>query len=471
MKKKIIIFWLLAAVVLALAACEIKIHKGVEKHYLTKPAVYPYDIFRRARMKEKSPQLLVGSAVVDLTPKNSTSTWVAGYAPNKRSTGIHSPITGRIIYIDDGEHALTYVSFDFVGLMNQDIALMQELVSKDFKDEIIMSSAHNHAGPDVMGIWGRAIFYMLPVENGRDPGYMLRVYQSVQKGILDAQSKAVPATLSAASIKGPQGFCDNWRLPGYWDDTATGLMASDLNGRPIATWVNWACHVEFLGDANAMISSDYPGFFYKRIEQRGGGAGLFSNGAIGGIVVPIIGFEKESMPVHLRVKAAESLGYELADLMMDALAKNGETISNPKIWHKKAVFDLPVDNWKFQRFVLQGTMERPTYNHSGSASPYLRTEAHALTIGDLAISTVPGEIFPVIGFGIKEKLMNAKHKMVIGLANDELGYIMLPSQFEMDVYDYEQSVSLGANTSPILWKALAELWGKPNEELPKATDK
>jgi hypothetical protein len=45
----------------------------------------------------------------------------------------------------------------------------------------------------------------------------------------------------------------------------------------------------------------------------------------------------------------------------------------------------------------------------------------------------------------------------LGVAEDELGYIMQESDFGLELYKYEQSMSVGPKTWPILIKALAKL--------------
>ena len=80
-----------------------------------------YDRWKEKRRAENSPQLVVGSAVVDLTPKRGRGYYIAGYAPNKRSNGVITPVTARVFFIDDGKTSLALVGTDFIGLMNDRI--------------------------------------------------------------------------------------------------------------------------------------------------------------------------------------------------------------------------------------------------------------------------------------------------------------------------------------------------------------
>jgi len=428
--------------------------------------VSAYDNFRDLRKAEKHPGLIVGAAVVDLTPVRETGVWVAGYMPNKRSTGIHTPITGRVLYLDNGQNAVAIVSLDYVGLMRTDIDAVRARLTRKYGTEVVMMSIHNHAGPDVMGMWGRAIFYMIPVENGRDEGYMQRAHRSLAEGILQAQRTAVPAQLTVATAEGPAGYCDNWHRPGVWDSDVTALMAQDMKGAPISTLINWNCHAEFLGAANSEISADFPYYVYERVEQSGGGVAVYTNGALGGLVTAIIDFERKNLPVPFRKKVAKSAGYAVADAAMDALVSKGERITSTELNHHFGEVDIAVNNWRFLRIVTEGIFHRPVYTHNNDGKTYLRTELHAINIGPLAMGTVPGEFFPSLGFGMKRQLMGAKHNMLFGLGGDELGYIMLPQEFDDELYNYEITVSMGRETGVVLWKSLSKLWGKPGLSLP-----
>ena len=79
---------------------------------------------------------------------------------------------------------------------------------------------------------------------------------------------------------------------------------------------------------------------------------------------------------------------------------------------------------------------------------------------------MPGEIFPSLGFGIKDTLMKGQIGMVLGLANDELGYIMLPGEWPLDLYSYEITMSLGPQTGRLLWESAARLWNQAGADLP-----
>jgi len=112
-----------------------------------------------------------------------------------------------------------------------------------------------------------------------------------------------------------------------------------------------------------------------------------------------------------------------------------------------------------------------------------RTEIAAFTVGPASFISVPGEIYPeIVNEGVEapegqdyqmdlveisplHDLMPGKYKFVIGLSNDEIGYILPKSQWDeeapytysRDNAPYGEENSLGSETASILYKEFAEI--------------
>ena len=67
----------------------------------------------------------------------------------------------------------------------------------------------------------------------------------------------------------------------------------------------------------------------------------------------------------------------------------------------------------------------------------------------MQLITIPGEAYPKIGMAIKRG-MCAKYKFVIGLANDELGYLLYPEDFLNDLYSYEITAGMSPHWGGVL---------------------
>ena len=100
-------------------------------------------------------------------------------------------------------------------------------------------------------------------------------------------------------------------------------------------------------------------------------------------------------------------------------------------------------------------------NHAGSVT----TEANLLEIGTAWFLGVPGELLPKLGLTFKREMRQAGAEIaaMVGLTNDELGYILPQEDFvyPQDPFDpgehYKETMSIGPEAGPRLRAALHEL--------------
>jgi len=132
------------------------------------------------------------------------------------------------------------------------------------------------------------------------------------------------------------------------------------------------------------------------------------------------------------------------------------TIRNGGISIRAQTFTIPLDNQFYKLAVALGVLDR---GYTGWNQ--MRTEVAYLQIGDaLSLLCVPGEIYPeIIDGGIESpqgqdfaigpqeipplrSLMKGRQRIILGLANDEIGYIIPKSQWDVDepyTYDYKDA--------------------------------
>ncbi len=98
----------------------------------------------------------------------------------------------------------------------------------------------------------------------------------------------------------------------------------------------------------------------------------------------------------------------------------------------------------------------------------LLTEASLLWLGDVVLCAVPGELLPKLGLQYRQMMKEAGGRItaVIGLANDELGYILpaedftSPENYLEPGSSYEESMSVSATAGPALTSVLQKLLEK-----------
>lgn len=361
--------------------------------------------------------------------------WLAGYSRDSVSAGVHDDIWARAIAIDDGERTFILATADLIGLLQPDVdAIRDSLVADGFdRDYVVVASTHNHSGPDVIGLWN--------VDRGKS-GVDFDYLENTRRGIVAAARQAAanlaPARMTVSRNE-VRGISKNHRDPDVLDYEVVTVLAVDGEGNGIATLVNFACHPEVLNKHNRLVTSDMAHYFYERMEAKAGGVALWVNGALGGMVSPLVS--------ERTFAEAERCGFALADSAVsgfrDARPVTGEVRSI-----RKRV-DLPLENPAFTALSQAGVIHR-------AIGDTVMTEVGVVRIGAVTAVTVPGELLPKPGFALKEAI-GAPHGMVWGLVNDELGYLIASEDWQPN--EYEESMSVGREAADIVVREIVGLLG------------
>src|SRR5262249_24604739 len=110
--------------------------------------------------------LRVGFGEADVTPDPGKSdVWLAGFGKTRKATRLHDPLAARAVVLAHEKMKIALVCVDVVGLFH-DVAQRVRKQLPEFT-HVLVSSTHNHEGPDTMGLWGPHLF-----ASGVDPAYM-----------------------------------------------------------------------------------------------------------------------------------------------------------------------------------------------------------------------------------------------------------------------------------------------------------
>lgn len=243
------------------------------------------------------------------------------------------------------------------------------------------------------------------------------------------------------------------------------MQAVDADtGKVIGTLIQWSNHPETLGGDNREITADYCGVLCKRLEAHFGGVAVYVNGAIGGMISPLDLTEPLIDPKSGEKVPRKSwdemrvIGERAAAIAIDALSR-AETVTDAEIkLHVKQIF-IPLLNDRFRPLVTLGVLKRGVYTNgkpdhrigkvkvkelgevTGVLGEDLLTEVSVIEIANAQFVTIPGEIYPELVNGgyvrypgadfpnapfepVIRQHMTAKYKFIIGLGNDEIGYII-----------------------------------------------
>ncbi|MBS3749086.1 MAG: neutral/alkaline non-lysosomal ceramidase N-terminal domain-containing protein [Candidatus Thermoplasmatota archaeon] len=391
--------------------------------------------------KTSSGSIMAGSAAQSITPDLSTHSpiYIAGFGRNRVATGIHDDLWSRCCCVQIGNVTTAFVSVDLIGVMYPEYQrIVSNLDETTSIDLVVLTSTHNHEGPDVIGLWGKAIW------SGITWSWYDEALTIITDTINDAYENMQPAGIKLAHTMASNMSRDS-RKPIVMEEQVETIQLVDYDKQPIATMVCYASHPEILWDENTLITADYPHYMYEHIEETLGGTALLLTGPIGGLITP--------KTRNHTFESAKKFGEIIADLSIESL-NNTSIIWETEIRIQTKELFIPLTNPVFRIASILNILDRPLYHFRKD----VKTSVNVIELGNdadlLQLVTVPGEDFPENWFELKEK-MHAKHRVHIGLATDELGYIVRIEDY--DPTDYEESMSASKQLDPLVHQALEKM--------------
>ena len=452
--------------------------------------------------------LEAAAAKVDITPDLKTEkVWLAGFgAKGRRPAGVHDRLYARIVLLREGKKTVALVGLDLLGFyLNQTHALRRAWAQGDADKRLFVHATHTHSGPDTLGLWGPMVGI-----SGINPGYMTRIEQRIAQTLVLLETQLRPATASGAhGTLNPRGLCRDSRAPQIIDPNLGVLRLKGVDGKAVATIVNWSCHPEVMGHENMLITADYPGPLCARIEEKTGGQCLFLNGVIGGLMTP----DTQTSSFYETAR----IGASVADA---ALAMKTEAAGRGLSYRVEKTL-VPVENSRYLMFLHALTTGHALHDAHGrplavsrawalslrhilfglteNIRPWIETEVSVLDIGPARLLGMPAEVFPELAIGgydgrysfgstvaapdaseiilqdapkgpYLRELIKAPVPMIVGLANDELGYLVPGYDFKIRSSKtmlprlpghYEETNSIGPSATKILTAAAARLLKEP----------
>ncbi len=421
--------------------------------------------------------------------------WIAGFSQKRAANGVHDDVWARVVIFDDGETRLALVSLDAIGFGHDEVIDIRKQIPADAEiDYAIISSTHTHESNDLVGVWGGH-----PLKSGVNKENMEYVKSQAVAAIVQASSNMRPAKLLfAQDLTGAEDLLMDTRKPIVKDPGLRLIQAIDAEtDTTLGVLVSWANHPETLWSKNLFISSDFPHYLRECIEKgvyEGdelrmpgiGGTAVYINGAVGGLMatrgsMPVKDPFSDTAYIEPSFDKIRAQGQHLAMLSLSALANPDTVVRKAGISIRAKTINMPLANKKFALAAALKVLDR------GMTGWFkMRTEIAAFTLGPASFLSVPGEIYPeIINGGIQtpegqdykidkvetpplRELMPGKYKFVIGLANDEIGYIIPKSEWDEEkpyLYGakkspYGETNSFGPETAPILHREFQEILGE-----------
>lgn len=332
-------------------------------------------------------------------------------------------LQARVLVLDDGERRLALVSLTVIALLRADALRVRAAVAAAAgvpPEAVLVACTHLHSGPATM----------LPDPSARRAlvdrlcaaaAAAARQAASLRPARVGYAVDDLPGVSRVRRIQRYDGSVITLRRawPQYWgwasdpqtrgpeeplDDLLTVLRVDTAAGEPLAAVVHFTCHP----------IPDYFGYAADLVERAlAGPPCLVFNGCQGTVDAP---FE---VPLRGRLQAEQLpilgsiLGYRCLELLQRAQTRDGGPVAVAGC----PVF-LPAD-----AVFLSEPGDKAALYASALAAGGFDTEVQCLRIGDLAFAGLPGEA--AVGFGATvEQLSPFGLARAIGLANDEVGYLL-----------------------------------------------
>jgi hypothetical protein len=431
-------------------------------------------------------ELSVGFGEADVTPVlGKKPVYLAGFGLNREATKVHDPIMARAVVLADGDRKIALVSVDVIGLFLPAVERIREKLPGFHY--VLVSATHNHEGPDTLGLWGPS-----PLKSGVDPEYLAKVIAGCVTAVQEADKSRQPATARIGTTIAPELLKDS-RLPVVLHEELVAIhFAHAQTGKALGVLVQWNCHPEALDSRNTEITADFPYFVVKHLRASQGCPVAYFTGTVGGLMTT------------LQLKITDENGKELADgtfekcerygvlvgQAVDRALRSATPLTLTPLEVRSRTFLVPVENKLYQLAYKLGTLERELYVWEGDPNPKsfqatqdvtkpvaVKSEVGYLRLGDLDVAVIPGEIYPELVLGkVQDPIdpgadfpdapvepaiyaqMKGRHRMIVGLGNDELGYFIPKRQWDekapfcygLKKAQYGEQNSVGPDAAPIV---------------------
>ena len=448
---------------------------------------------------DKPTALRAGAAAVDITPKQFPLNMPGGFSANMAESA-HDPLHARALVLDDGTTTLAMVVVDNLGVDPGLIEEAKQIASKETgipTDKMLVCSTHSHSCPQTSTAAGPA----------PEVAYRKLILEGMVKSIVEAKAALQPAAVGAAAhplseeVRNRRWYLKPGKMPlnpfgqmdevkmnpstspdvldrpaGPIDPDVTILSVQDARRKPLALWANYSLH--YVGATpKGQVSADYFGEFARlmpsRLRAGEGFVAMMTNGTSGDINnIPFLLTRPPREPFEqIRIVAGKA-----ADAAWFAQRKIEQHHSDARLGMVQREVTLkyrrPTDEQLAEaKKVLAVTDEeeikklprlaqhyaRNTVRAAEREEDTLTVKVQAIRIGDLAVCTIPFEVFAEIGIDLKQR-SPFPQTMVISAANGRYGYLPTPEQHKLGGYE----TWLGTNyvqedTSVILTNNLLEM--------------
>jgi hypothetical protein len=341
----------------------------------------------------------------------------------------------RAFAVSDGKHSFAIADEEtqgwFVetrngpyGLLDMRKEVEQRTHGALKAENVTVQSDHTHGGADAIGVWGGVPDEYLDFMKRQTVDAIVEAYEKRRPG------KLVYGTAPARDLQSNQFDYDPANK--VMDSEVRVLQARDAVDRPFVTLMELSSHATVLGSSNTHITGDWPQVANELLAER-----------FGGRVVTLVGTLGRTQPSDRDCSDKTKKGDAQSLCRLEEYATRVVNRAASAVKDAKPITGKPVvdsrsyliqdasSNAILLGAVYAGTAIGVPINRAFTppwlTGNVLGTVTATARIGDVILSSIPGEAYPQIPLKVRE-LVPARGYMTAGLANDQLGYLIAPYQ-------------------------------------------
>lgn len=392
----------------------------------------------------------------DITPPLGGYMW--GHYRDVRAYDVYDRLYAKALVVEDCGEVAAFVVVDTCALPEE----MHEIVTKRIQEytgiapeRVCIASNHSHSGASVGTDPA--------TESYADPTYKDVFYRLTADAVTLAYKRLeeVEMKFGQTEVFGISFNRDFLREDGRYVTHGRGkpgivraldgmdpelpVLMFEKDGKPVGAIINFACHQDCLGNMRSGYSGDYSCILAKRLKEKYGNdfVSLFLLGTCGDINHVNPNETGEIPPLWYQ---------HMGNVLADAVIKTAETavpvaggvkVLSKTIEIPRRLADPEVVRKTVVKWLSEGTsfMRARNLLHYEASNQKTSTELviQGIQIGDICLTTLPGEVYTAIGQGIK-KASPFERNIVVENCNKYCGYIPTKEAFAECSDLYESSL-------------------------------
>ena len=392
----------------------------------------------------------------DITPPLGGYMW--GHYRDVRAYDVCDKLYAKALVVEDGGETAAFVVVDTCALPEE----MHEIVTKRIyeytgiaPERVCIASNHTHAGASVgtdpatesyADATYKDVFFRLTAD-----AVTLAYKRLTEMEMKFGQTEVYGISFNRDFLREDGTYVTHGRgKPGIVRaigdmDPELPVIMFEKDGKPAGAIINFACHQDCLGKLRTGYSGDYTSVLAKRLKEKYGNdfVSLFLLGACGDInhVNPDDSVE---MPLDVYRR--------MGNILADAVIKTAET-AVPVAGGVKVIsrtIEIPrrlADPEAVRKTVIKWLTEYPALMRARNLLHYEASNrktsselvVQGILLGDICLTTLPGEVYTAIGQGIKKNSPFARN-IVVENCNKYCGYVPTREAFAENSDLYESSL-------------------------------